>query len=165
MKNKHISKKTPCFVLAKEVNIWQNQMNLRDSFCNWVATHAQTIQNIYAHLVCLEMRVARLNFDLILLAISYVVWLKLPLPRYNNRKLKIAWNWMKTRPGTDRPTQIGQLISHSRRFLIRQLSVILLAFKAPFFVWAYKAIAVVLAVMIKIHHLSDLFFSTVFFIN
>ena len=35
--------------------------------------HAQTIQNVDVHLACLEMRVARMNFDLILLPTSYFV--------------------------------------------------------------------------------------------
>ena len=61
-------------------------MNLKDAFWNWVVTHAQTIQNVDMHLVCLEKRVARMNFDLTF----YVVWLslRLSLPRGNNRRLK-----------------------------------------------------------------------------
>ena len=39
-------------------------MNLKDAFWNWAVTHAQTIQNVDMHLACLEMRVARINFDL-----------------------------------------------------------------------------------------------------
>ena len=60
-------------------------MNLKDAFWNWVVTHAQTIQNVDMHLACLEMRVARMNFDLTF----NVVWLslKLSLPRGNNRRL------------------------------------------------------------------------------
>ena len=59
-------------------------MNLKDAFWNWVVTHAQTIQNVDMHLACLETQVARINFDLTF----YVVWLRLPMPRYNNRRLK-----------------------------------------------------------------------------
>ena len=66
-------------------------MNLKDAFWNWVVTHAQTIQSVDMHLACLEMRVARINFDLTF----YVVWLRLPMPRYNNKRLKnlykIGW--------------------------------------------------------------------------
>ena len=42
-------------------------MNLKEGFWNWVVTHAQTIQNVDMHLACLEMRVARMNFDFNLL--------------------------------------------------------------------------------------------------
>ena len=58
-------------------------MNLKDAFWNWVVTHAQTIPNVDMHL---EMRVARMNFDLTF----YIVWLslRLSLPRGNNRRLK-----------------------------------------------------------------------------
>ena len=73
-----------------------------------IITHVQTIQNVDMHLACLEMRVARMNRDLILLITSNVVWLRLLLPRYNNRSFKIAWNWMKTRPDSSGPTKIGQ---------------------------------------------------------
>ena len=59
-------------------------MNLKDAFWNWVVTHAQTIQNVDMHLACLEMRVARMNFDLTI----YDVWLRPPLSRYSNRTLK-----------------------------------------------------------------------------
>ena len=74
----------PHVFLAKEVKIKQNQMNLKDAFWNWAVTHAQTIQNEDMYLACLEMWVARINFDLTF----YVVWLRLPMPRYNNRRLK-----------------------------------------------------------------------------
>ena len=83
-RNKHTSKKTPMLFVAKEVKIKQNQMNLKDAFWNWVVTQAQTIQNVDMHLACLEMRAARMNFDLTF----YVVWLRFPLPRYNNGRLK-----------------------------------------------------------------------------
>ena len=39
-------------------------MNLKDAFWNWVVTHVQPIQNVDMHSACLEMRVARMNFDL-----------------------------------------------------------------------------------------------------
>ena len=65
-------------------------MNLKDEFSNWVVTHAQTIQNDSVHLACLKMQVARMNFDLILLPTSYVVWLRLPLPWYNDC-MKLGW--------------------------------------------------------------------------
>ena len=67
-------------------------MKFKSAFWNWVVTHAQIIQNVDMHLACLEMRVARMNFDLILLPTSYAVWLRLPLPRYNDRRLNIEWN-------------------------------------------------------------------------
>ena len=79
-----ISARKPHVFLAKDVKIKQNQMNLKDAFWNRVVTHAQTIQNVDMHLACLEMRVARMNFHLTF----YVVWLRLPLPRYDNRRLK-----------------------------------------------------------------------------
>ena len=69
-RNKHIRKKTPCFS-PKGVKIKQNQMSLKHAFLNWVVTHAQTIQNFDMHLACLEMPVARMNFDLTF----HVVWL------------------------------------------------------------------------------------------
>ena len=72
-RNKYISKKTPWFS-RKEVKTKQNQMNLKDAFWNWVVTHAQIIQNVDMHLACLEMPVARINFDLTF----YVLWLRLP---------------------------------------------------------------------------------------
>ena len=104
---KYIRKNYPCFFLKQSKNI-ANQMNLKDAFWNWVVTYLLKIQNLDMHLACLEMRVARMNFDLILLptwVTSYVVWMRLPLPRYIDRKRKFAWIWMKTRPGS-----LGQLI-------------------------------------------------------
>ena len=87
-RNTHISKKTPCFS-CKRSKIYQNQMNLKDAFWSWVVTHAQTIQNNAVHLACLEMWVARMNFNLILLGVclptSYVEWDFL------------AWNWDEDR--------------------------------------------------------------------
>ena len=45
-------------------------MNLKDEFWNWVAKHAQTIQNVDMHLACLEMRMPQRIFDLIQLPTS-----------------------------------------------------------------------------------------------
>ena len=73
-RNKHISKKTSCFSLKRSKNtcsktkwIWKTHFEK--------LTHAQTIQDADVHLACLEMQVevARMNFDLILLAITFLV--------------------------------------------------------------------------------------------
>ena len=60
---------------------------------------------------------------LILLLTFNFVWLRLPLPRYNNRRLKIAWNWMKTRP--DSLVQLKSGSDSHWRFRIRHFFVTL----------------------------------------
>ena len=62
-RNKHISKKTPCFSCKRSKNKAKpNEFERR--ILKLSCTHAQTIQNVDMHLACLEMRVARINFDL-----------------------------------------------------------------------------------------------------
>ena len=53
----------------------------------------RTLRQSKMHLACLEMRVARMNFDLTL----YVIWLRRPLACHAAiiGDLKIAWNWIE----------------------------------------------------------------------
>ena len=86
-RNKHISKKTPCFSRKRSKN--KAKPNEFERRILKLSCYAYSDNPKCWHaLTCLEMRVARMNFDLTF----YDVWLRPPLPRYNNRTLK---NWIK----------------------------------------------------------------------
>ena len=86
-RNKHISKKTPCFSRKRSKNKAQpNEFERRILKLSCYACSDNP--KCWHALACLEMRVARMNFDFTF----YDVWLRPPLPRYNNRTLK---NWIK----------------------------------------------------------------------
>ena len=86
-RNKHISKKTPCFSRKRSKNKAKpNEFERRILKLSCYACSDNP--KCWHALACLEMWVARMNFDLTF----YVVWLRPPLPRYNNRTLK---NWIK----------------------------------------------------------------------
>ena len=86
-RNKHISKKTPCFSRKRSKNKAKpNEFERRILKLSCYACSDNP--KCWHALACLEMRVARMNFDLTF----YDVWLRPPLPRYNNRTLK---NWIK----------------------------------------------------------------------
>ena len=62
-RNKHISKKTPCFSRKRSKNKAKpNEFERRILKLSCYA--CSDIQNVDMHLACLEMRVARMNFDL-----------------------------------------------------------------------------------------------------
>ena len=95
-RNRHRARKHHVF-FPPVVKIQQNQIYLKDVIWNQQTTrqtvaHAQTIINVDLHLVMWVTVVSNQNEFRLNTIISYVVWLRIPLQSYHDRRLKLHKN-------------------------------------------------------------------------